>query len=86
MVAEIRLDIEGLAEPARRAEANDRPTLRAPPMVQRCVLGLSEGVMRRRHDPIAVRSSFPATPPMKNLACRPSIRGWLPLRFSGGRS
>jgi hypothetical protein len=45
MVAEIRLDIEGVAEPGRRAEANDRPTLRAPLLIQRRVPALSEDVM-----------------------------------------
>jgi hypothetical protein len=47
MAAEIRLDIEGVAEPGRRAEADDRRTLCAPPMVRRCVLALSGDVMRQ---------------------------------------
>ena len=47
MAAEIRLDIEGVAEPGRRAEADDRRTLCAPPMARRCVLALSGDVRRQ---------------------------------------
>lgn len=45
MVAEIRLDIEGVAEPGRRAQANDRLTLGVPAMVQGRVPALSEDAM-----------------------------------------
>ena len=47
MAAEIGLDIEGVAEPGRRAEADDRRTLWAPPMVRRCALALCGDVMRQ---------------------------------------
>jgi toxin FitB len=47
-VAEIRLDIERVAEPGRRTKGKDRRMLSVRPMFERRVLPVSEGNMRER--------------------------------------
>ena len=51
IVAEIRLDIERVAEPGRRTESNDRHTLSALPIFERGVLPVSEGTMLHWRSP-----------------------------------
>jgi toxin FitB len=52
IVAEIRIDVERVAEPERRSESDDRRMLSARPMLHRRVLPVGEDVMLRWRLPI----------------------------------
>ena len=55
IVAEIRLDIERVADTGRRTESGNRHTLSARPMLARRVLPVSEGNMLQRRLPAGER-------------------------------